>query len=737
MLSASFGTIVDVYNLEVGQLLRHAYTLSRKALFPSNLEKQNVKLALQVLNDTVPPAVREIGGKNNLCHVEGTATFIEIMVKWWKIVNVKTPSKGARLRDEFQEPVFSLSDRKVDFLYNLLDWMEEWKERTKGCDSGTLTKETHAALYQTTQGLIEISRYCLDELKLTYVLLGKIQTDCLEDRFGKYRQLAGAQYHVSIRQVYECENKLRLQSTLPTVVNTVSVSDPDEQWQDLDSEANCSGPGCNVVVTEETLSKMKDIIPVLVYVAGYAAYAALKKLKCDKCREALTLNKEISVSVADKHYDLIRSMDRGGLVHPAMSVVNAVAHNYCRRGATFTKQSVFETLKPAASFYKSHGGAADKRRVVRFRHLRRWTHQRGAPFWPNAHIEADDTNSLEIDRDYFDMLTCQATEGTVAKPASQQVLLKPTSTDASNRIRPQVHYAHMPKGVGSADICRELVKHFKLSELKCVQKYGMGKFEVTFANDEASRRFSDNPVLAIHDARIRFQYRGVRVKVVRVIGFPADADVCIIAQLLGMYGVVLDVSREESAFLLGVLSGILVVRMEMHKSVRNLHQFVLKCEHCGGDHGSSECKAQTNSSAAPPVASSSQEQVSGVAEDREATPGDAKGSTQPQPEPISERAPGGEKQEAGLKLAKAPTLSAAAEPSPASPAGASETSPADAPFAENKEEPMSWTDAVRGKKRRAGRSPGPSKERLAAALSGGPGSQKDDLPVVKRPAATV
>lgn len=61
MLSASFGTIVDVYNIEVGQLLRHAYTLSRKALFPSDIEKQNVKLALQVLNNTVPHAIREIG----------------------------------------------------------------------------------------------------------------------------------------------------------------------------------------------------------------------------------------------------------------------------------------------------------------------------------------------------------------------------------------------------------------------------------------------------------------------------------------------------------------------------------------------------------------------------------------------------------------------------------------------------------------------------------------------------
>ncbi|KAL3205892.1 hypothetical protein MRX96_040573 [Rhipicephalus microplus] len=87
------------------------------------------------------------------------------------------------------------------------------------------------------------------------------------------------------------------------------------------------------------------------------------------------------------------------------------------------------------------------------------------------------------------------------------------------------------------------------------------------------------------------------------------------------------------------------------------------------------------------------------------------------------------------ELLRPPTLPAAAEPSPASPAGASGTRPADAPAAEHKEKPMSWSDADRGKKRRARRSPGPSKERLAAAPSGGPGSPKDDLPVLKRPAA--
>ncbi|KAL3207018.1 hypothetical protein MRX96_010347 [Rhipicephalus microplus] len=200
------------------------------------------------------------------------------------------------------------------------------------------------------------------------------------------------------------------------------------------------------------------------------------------------------------------------------------------------------------------------------------------------------------------------------------------TTSLLSQIRPRVHYARVPKGVGSADICRELVKRFMVSELKCVQDYGLGKFEVTFANDEASRRFSDDPVLAIRDARIRFQDRGVRVKVVRVIGFPADADVRIITQLLARFGKVLDVTREESAYLPGVWSGVLMVKMEMHKSTPQPHR----------------------------ASSSSQEQVSGVAEDREAVPGDAEGSTQPQPEPISERAPGGEEQEAGSELAEAP-----------------------------------------------------------------------------------
>lgn len=225
---------------ECDQLLKYGYGLSRKALYPSNLERQDVKLALQIFNDYLPEALRALGAKHNLFSFEATATFIDIVLKWWKIVNVKTPWKGERLRDQFQQPVLSIdNDPKIAFLHMFLKWLDEWKN--KGFDKGTLTKETHAALEHTTYALIELARYSFEELGMSYVLFGKIQTDCLEDRFGKYRQLAGAQYHISIRHIYEVENKLRLQSTLPTVST-------DQHWEYVRGFASqqqrcCDQPG--------------------------------------------------------------------------------------------------------------------------------------------------------------------------------------------------------------------------------------------------------------------------------------------------------------------------------------------------------------------------------------------------------------------------------------------------------------------------------------------------------------
>ncbi|KAH9359516.1 hypothetical protein HPB48_000920 [Haemaphysalis longicornis] len=270
-----------------------------------------------MFNESGPNALRAIGPKHQLIHYEDTASFMETIVKWWKIVNVKTPFKGARFHDDFKKPVFpSKRDPKLSFLYDFLDWLEYWKE--KQADTCKLTKETHGALHQTTQALIEICRYCFDKLHMSFVLLGEFQTDLLENHFGRYRCLAGSQYHVSIRQLYEGETKLRLESTLPQIgtssERTGSEADEDTHWEDFYKRADVPRPSCNVIVTAQALSKLTDIVAVLAYVAGYAVHIALKRLKCESCKDALTVDTSIAVSATDPMYSLVKDIDTGGLI---------------------------------------------------------------------------------------------------------------------------------------------------------------------------------------------------------------------------------------------------------------------------------------------------------------------------------------------------------------------------------------------------------------------------------------
>lgn len=77
----------------------------------------------------------------------------------------------------------------------------------------SLTRPTTHCV-NTSLALVQVASYCLKQLGFKYVLLEKFHTDYIEDRFGKYRRLRGAQYHMSIWLVYEAEHKLRLQKIL-------------------------------------------------------------------------------------------------------------------------------------------------------------------------------------------------------------------------------------------------------------------------------------------------------------------------------------------------------------------------------------------------------------------------------------------------------------------------------------------------------------------------------------------
>ena len=58
------------------------------------------------------------------------------------------------------------------------------------------------------------ARYLLDEKHMSYVLSGKIQSGYLEKRFGRNRQLSGANYFASERQFIEAEKAIRMESLI-------------------------------------------------------------------------------------------------------------------------------------------------------------------------------------------------------------------------------------------------------------------------------------------------------------------------------------------------------------------------------------------------------------------------------------------------------------------------------------------------------------------------------------------
>ncbi|KAH7970425.1 hypothetical protein HPB49_006728 [Dermacentor silvarum] len=115
---------------------------------------------------------------------------------------------------------------------------------------------------------------------MQYVLLGKFQTDSLEDRFGQYRQLSGANYHVSIRQIYESETKLRLQKVLELPDIDMLCDVPIISASSLLSQFD-------VTVSDGDIEKKVAQLPDVPYVACYSAHAALKKLLCQSCKENL------------------------------------------------------------------------------------------------------------------------------------------------------------------------------------------------------------------------------------------------------------------------------------------------------------------------------------------------------------------------------------------------------------------------------------------------------------------
>ena len=187
MLQASFVDLEVIHNLEMSKILKKAPQLTRKALHPHSLERQNVKLALKIFNDSNIAALKCYGPDHeNLENWKGTSLFISIICKWWNMVNIHHPFKGRNTHNSNAEPFCSVDDIRFRFLEQLVEWLDCWALCDKQTKEGFLTSDTYFAFRHTVKSLIELLKHLLVTMNVDFVLTGKFQTDDLESRFGHY-----------------------------------------------------------------------------------------------------------------------------------------------------------------------------------------------------------------------------------------------------------------------------------------------------------------------------------------------------------------------------------------------------------------------------------------------------------------------------------------------------------------------------------------------------------------------
>src|SRR6218665_1349082 len=276
---AKFNILKQLHENEKNNLVKLAPSLSFKALNPSNTERQSVPLMLCIFNEKVVAALTLLSQQQNpkfdKASVDDTLVFIDIIVSLWKMLNVKHPFKDRNLQDQKCDPVRKVDDHQLLYFDSVVQWLQRWEAGNTSNRNGMLTRETASALQHTLKSMVLLVRYLLESLDFKYVLMGKFQTDYLEYRFSQYRRLAGTNFHIFVREIMECEKKLKLSSILH--INSASKGKMsivkfanDCALEESDDVMECDTSAFEGVLCDSNLIGISDPeMHVVVFLAGY------------------------------------------------------------------------------------------------------------------------------------------------------------------------------------------------------------------------------------------------------------------------------------------------------------------------------------------------------------------------------------------------------------------------------------------------------------------------------------
>lgn len=333
MMAASFDHVRALYKKELGKSVKIAHKLNHKVIYPKPIERSKVDLANRFFHESTIAGLKFYGQEEINKDWLTTAHFLLVIRTWWDILNVRTPNAGFRKRDSWRDPIRNPDSDSLQFLKDFRDWLIQWKEMG---NPECLSKETMTSAIQTTCSMPELAKYLLDKKELDFVLLGQISSDPIERRFGQYRQLAGANYFLSVRQFLEAEKKIRLNSLvrfsnlLMGEIKDIYQEINEENRENIQKEAQTLLLSIEMESCEVKAGEGDEA--VIYYVGGYIARGLLKKISCLSCQHMVSQSKEspqvdfVTDFPENSKNRLLEQLNRGGLITPSDLVYISCLH---------------------------------------------------------------------------------------------------------------------------------------------------------------------------------------------------------------------------------------------------------------------------------------------------------------------------------------------------------------------------------------------------------------------------
>ena len=221
--------IMQVYNDDLSRGLHLVPRLTHEHLHLSPYSKMKVYLAAQVLSSTVAKVIHRYYPSD----YHATAEFCEMLDLFFDCCNVRNQVEHSRKRKEFLKPYRLQNDERFFWLKDkFLSYLESWKssiQKRPGKFSDAekakmfLSEQTFEGLKITALSLISATKFLLAE-GCDFVLSERFSQDCLEEYFGRQRQLGRRNDNPDVHQFGYNDNTIRVvRSTAPMTGNTSGI----------------------------------------------------------------------------------------------------------------------------------------------------------------------------------------------------------------------------------------------------------------------------------------------------------------------------------------------------------------------------------------------------------------------------------------------------------------------------------------------------------------------------------